>query len=132
MAVVVVWVVVWAFTRGSHTLDLPDLSRTALHDRLTEIQNSLLASRSTNPVMQLTNAIADAFRSTVDWLQRLVSKPASRGRCRRSAGSASSRSRPTSGCVVASWRIALLVLASFLSFGVLGFWDESMDRSSWC
>ncbi len=31
------------------------------------------------------------------------------------------------GYAIASWRIALLVLASFLSFGVFGFWQDSID-----
>ena len=31
------------------------------------------------------------------------------------------------GFAIASWRIAVLVAASFLSFGLLGYWEESMD-----
>ncbi|HEY0642934.1 MAG TPA: ABC transporter permease subunit, partial [Nocardioides sp.] len=127
VAVVVVWVVVWAATKGSDTLALPNLSRTDLHDRLTEIQNGLLEGRATNPFMQLTNAVADAFRSTVDWLQRLVSKPAFPRPVPQIGWLGVTAIATYVGLVVASWRIALLVLASFLSFGVLGFWDESMD-----
>ena len=127
VAVVVVWVVVWAATKGSDTLALPNLSRTDLHDRLTEIQNGLLEGRATNPFMQLTNAVADAFRSTVDWLQRLISKPAFPRPVPQIGWLGVTAIATYVGLVVASWRIALLVLASFLSFGVLGFWDESMD-----
>ena len=29
--------------------------------------------------------------------------------------------------MIANWRIALLVCLSFLSFGVLGFWQDSLD-----
>lgn len=126
-AVVVLWVVVWAFTRGTDTLDLPSLSRTGLHDRLTELQNGLLESRSTNPVMQLTNAVADAFRSTVDWLQRLLSKPAFPRPVPEIGWLGVTALAAYAGLVVAGWRIALLVLASFVSFGVLGYWDQSMD-----
>lgn len=126
-AVVVLWVVVWAFTRGNDTLDLPSLSRTGLHDRLTELQNGLLESRSTNPVMQLTNAVADAFRSTVDWLQRLLSKPAFPRPVPEIGWLGVTALAAYTGLVVAGWRIALLVLASFVSFGVLGYWDQSMD-----
>ncbi|MCF6379097.1 ABC transporter permease subunit [Nocardioides KLBMP 9356] len=126
-AVVVLWVVVWALTKGSDTLDLPALSRTGLHDRLTEIQNGLLEGRATNPVMQFTNAIADAFRATVAWLQELVSKPAFPRPVPQIGWLGVTAIATYVALVVASWRIALLVLASFLSFGVLGFWDESMD-----
>ena len=127
LGIVVVWVVVWAFTRGTATLDLPSLSRTGLHDRFTEVQNGLLEGRATNPVMQLTNAIADAFRSTVDWLQRLLSKPAFPRPVPEIGWLGVTAVATYVGMVVAGWRIALLVLGSFLSFGVLGFWDESMD-----
>lgn len=127
LGVVVLWVVVWAFTRGTDTLDLPNLSRTALHDRLTEVQNSLLEGRSTNPFMQFTNAIADIFRGTVDWLQRLISKPAFPRPVPQVGWLGVTAVATYVGLVVAGWRIALLVVASFLSFGVLGFWDESMD-----
>ncbi|PUA83088.1 ABC transporter permease [Nocardioides currus] len=127
LAVVVAWVLVYFFTRGNHTLDLPSLSRTDLHDRLTGVQNGLLEGRSTNPVMQFTNAIADGFRSTVDWLQRLVSKPAFPRPVPQIGWLGVTALATYVGLVVASWRIALLVLASFLAFGVLGFWDASMD-----
>ena len=126
-AIVVLWVVVWAFAKGSDTLDLPALSRTGLHDRLTEIQNGLLEGRATNPVMQFTNAIADAFRATVAWLQEMVSKPAFPRPVPQIGWLGVTALATYVALVVASWRIALLVLASFLSFGVLGFWDESMD-----
>lgn len=126
-AVVVLWVLVWAFTKGTDTLDLPSLSRTGLHDRLTEFQNGLLESRSTNPVMQVTNAIADAFRGTVDWLQRLLSKPAFPRPVPEVGWLGVTALATYAGLVVAGWRIALLVAASFLSFGVLGYWDQSMD-----
>ena len=125
--VVAVWIVVWCFTEGTDTLALPGTSRTDLHDRLTEWQNDLLASRDTNPVMQFTNAIAEALRNAVDWLQRMIVMP--------------NLPRPVPeigwlgvvaiatyvGLAVANWRIALLVLGSFLSFGVFGYW-AGLDR----
>ncbi|MBD3913858.1 ABC transporter permease subunit [Nocardioides hwasunensis] len=127
LAIVVLWVVAWVLTKGTHTLDLPSLSRTDLHDRLTEIQNGLLESRSTNPFMQFTNAIADVFRSTVDWFQRLLSKPAFPRPVPQIGWLGVTAIATYVGLVVAGWRIALLVVASFLSFGVLGYWDPSMD-----
>ena len=125
--VMAVWIVIWWFTEGNDTLALPGVARTELHDRITEWQNELLASRDTNPVMQVTNAIAEALRNAVDWMQRMIDKP--------------NLPRPVPeigwfGVValatyvayaVANWRIALLVLCSFLSFGVFGYWQDSMD-----
>src|SRR3712207_7818089 len=31
------------------------------------------------------------------------------------------------GWAIATWRIALLVAASFVSFGLLGYWEDSVD-----
>jgi glycine betaine/proline transport system permease protein len=125
--ILAVWIVVWYFTNGTQTLALPGTSRTDLHDRLTEFQNELLAGRATNPVMQFTNAIADALRSAVEWLQRMVVLP-SFPRPVPEVGWLGVVALATYvGLVVASWRIALLVAASFLSFGVLGYWEDSLD-----
>ena len=125
--VVGVWIVVWFFTRGTDTLSLPGTSRTDLHDSLTEWQNGLLASRDTNPVMQLTNSVAELLRDLVDWLQRMLVKP--------------NLPRPVPevgwlgvvalasyvGLVVAGWRHALLVMGSFAAFGLFGFWTDALD-----
>ena len=51
----------------------------------------------------------------------------SRGRCPRSAGSASSRIAAWVTYVVAGLRSTILVTLSFLLFGVLGLWSDSMD-----
>lgn len=121
------WIVVWYFTSGTQTLALPGTSRTDLHDRLTEFQNELLAGRATNPVMQFTNAIADALRSAVEWLQRMVVLPSFPRPVPEIGWLGVVALATYVGLVVASWRIALLVAASFLSFGVLGYWEDSLD-----
>ena len=126
-SVVVIWIVVWFFTKGDDTLALPGTARTDLHDRLTEFQNDLLAGRATNPVMQFTNAIADALRSAVEWLQKLVVVPAFPRPVPEIGWLGVTAIATYVGLVVASWRIALLVLASFLSFGVFGYWEDSLD-----
>ena len=127
LGVVVVWIVVWSFTKGNNTLALPGREHTDLHQSFTDFNNRLLAGRDTNPVMQFTNAISELLRTVFDWLQRLLVRP--------------NLPRPVPeigwlgivavatwvGYAIASWRIALLVLASFLSFGVFGYWEDSLD-----
>ena len=126
-AVVAVWIVIWCFTKGNDTLSLPGTSRTDLHDRLTEFQNDLLASRDTNPFMQFTNSIAEALRNLVDWLQRMVVEP-NLPRPVPEVGWLGVTALATYvGLAVADWRIALLVLGSFLSFGVFGYWEDALD-----
>jgi len=126
-AVVAVWIVIWFFTEGTDTLAIPGTSRTDLHDRLTEWQNDLLAGRDTNALMQFTNAIADALRSAVDWLQRMVVRPNLPRPVPEIGWLGVTALATYVGMAVASWRIALLVLGSFLSFGVFGYWGDSLD-----
>ena len=126
-AVVAVWIVVWWFTDGTDTLAIPGTSRTGLHDSLTEWQNELLASRDTNPVMQFTNSIAEALRSSVDWLQRMVVRP-NLPRPVPEVGWLGVTALATYvGLTTAGWRIAVLVLGSFLSFGYFGYWQDALD-----
>ena len=125
--IVVVWIVILQFTRGTDTLSLPGTSRTDLHDSLTEWQNGLLASRDTNPIMQFTNQVAELLRTIVDWMQRMVVKP-NLPRPVPEVGWLGVVALATYiGLLVAGWRHALLVLVSFAAFGVLGFWTDALD-----
>ena len=127
LGVVVVWVVIYSFTKGNDTLALPGREHTDLHQSLTDFNNTLLASRDTNPVMQFTNSISEVLRDFFDWAQRMLARP--------------NLPRPVPeigwlgvialatwvGYAIANGRIAVLVLASFLSFGVFGYWQDSID-----
>ena len=127
LVVLVAWVVVWYVAAGRDTLELPVRESTSTLDSFTRFRDAVLASRDTNPLVQFTTAVAEVFRGAVDWLQRMVSQP--------------NLPRPVPeigwlgvvalatwvGYAVAGWRIALLVLASFASFGLFGFWEESID-----
>jgi ABC-type proline/glycine betaine transport system permease subunit len=115
-----VWVLVWSLTKGEDTLVVPALSQTDRHQDLGEIANDLGG-------VGLTQTIADGINATFDFLQRLIATPNP------------PRPAPTIGWLgvlaiatwvgyaVAGWRIAMLVAGSFLSFGLLGFWEDSMD-----
>jgi len=127
LGVLLVWIAVWAFTKGNDTLALPGREHTDLHQSMTDFNNALLAGRDTNPVMQFTNGISDILRTVFDWLQRLFVRP-NLPRPVPEIGWLGIVSVATwLGYAVASWRIALLVLASFLSFGVFGYWQDSLD-----
>ena len=127
LGIVLGWVAVWSVTKGQDTLVLPGREHTDLHESLTSFRDGIIAGRDTNPVMQVTTAIAEAFRSVFDWLQRMVSV------------ANFPRPVPEIGWLgvtavavwvanaVASWRMALLTAAAFLSFGVFGFWSDAID-----
>ena len=127
LAVVGVWVVVWAFTAGRDTLVLPGRESTPLHDALTGFRDSVLAGRDTNPVMQVTNVVAEVFRDVVDWAQRMVSV-ANFPRPVPEIGWMGVTAVATwLAYAVANTRIALLALASFCAFGAFGYWTDAMD-----
>ena len=125
--VIGVWILVWSFTKGQQTLDLPGRESTDLHDSLTGFRDGIIAGRDTNPVMQVTNAIAEAFRDVVDWLQRMVARPNLPRPVPEIGWLGVTAIATWIGFAIANWRIALLVAASFLSFGAFGYWEDSID-----
>jgi glycine betaine/proline transport system permease protein len=127
VAILAAWVTIWSFTNGQDTLDLAGRERTDVHRSLTGFRDAVIAGRDTNPFLQLTTAVAEVLRTVFDWLQRLVSVP--------------NLPRPVPdigwlGVVaLATWvayaianlRIVVLVGLSFLSFGLFGYWEDSID-----
>jgi glycine betaine/proline transport system permease protein len=120
LVVLGVWILVWSLTKGEDTLVVPALSQTERHADIGEIANDLGGSA-------ITQVVADVVNTLFDFFQGLISTPNP------------PRPAPTIGWLgvlaiatwvgyaVASWRIALLVAASFLSFGLFGYWEDSMD-----
>ncbi|MFN8195249.1 MAG: ABC transporter permease subunit [Nocardioidaceae bacterium] len=120
LVVLGVWIVTWALTKGNNTLALGGQDTTPLHDRISDFGATLGDNG-------FTTTVGDAITSVVDALRRLIAIPTP------------PRPAPTIGWLgviaiatwigyaVANWRIALLVCASFLSFGLFGFWEDSMD-----
>ncbi len=126
VAVIVGWVVVWSFTRGQQILDLGGQQTTSLHESLTSTANHIQAATG-SWYIALTRHIADALNWTVELLQSWVSV------------AKFPRPIPEIGWLgvvavaswvalaLAGWQIAILVGLSFASFGVLGWWSDSMD-----
>ncbi|GAW52384.1 MULTISPECIES: ABC transporter permease [unclassified Nocardioides] len=127
LVVVGVWIVVWAFTKGNHTLAMPIREHTDVQDRLTGFRDAVLASRDTNPVIQLTYGIGEWFGSAVDWCQRMISIEDFPRPVPQIGWLGVTAIATWVGLAAAGWRIAVLVAASFVSFGLFGYWSESMD-----
>ena len=120
LAVVAVWIVVWSFTKGKDTLVVSGLDTTPLHDRLSDWGGTLGDSA-------FTRGLGDLLDSIVQALRKLIAIPTP-PRPAPAIGWLGVLALATwVGYAVATWRIALLVLATFLSFGLFGFWEDSMD-----
>ena len=127
LVVLGVWILVWSFTKGQDTLALAGREATDLHDTLTEFRDSVLASRDTNPFIQFTYQIGQWFTSAVEWLQRMISIPDFPRPVPQIGWLGVTAIATWIGLAVAGWRIALLVATSFVSFGLFGYWSDSID-----
>jgi glycine betaine/proline transport system permease protein len=127
LIVIGVWVVVWAFTKGQDTLTLGAREHTQLQNDLTEFRNAVLASRDTNPFIQFTYQLGEWFKEAVEWCQRMISIPDFPRPVPQIGWLGVTAVAVWIGLAVAGWRIALLVAASFVSFGLFGYWSDSMD-----
>jgi len=127
LGVLVVWIVAWSFTKGTQTLTLPGREHTDLHDTLTGFRDSVLASRDSNALIALTSNIAEGFRSAFDWMQRMVSTPDFPRPVPQVGWLGVTAIATWIGLAAANWRIALLVAGTFLSYGLLDFWSDSIE-----
>ena len=120
LAVLGGWIAIWSLTKGTDTLTLGGLDKTALHTRISDFGATLGGNG-------FTTFVADGINSIIDFLRRLFAIPSP------------PRPAPTIGWLgvvaiatwvgyaVATWRIAVLVFVSFCAFGVFGYWQDSID-----
>jgi glycine betaine/proline transport system permease protein len=123
--IVAIWVVVWSFTKGHDTLVIGEQETTSVHEWLLNRFNDLVDAN--NFVIDGLHTFGTFLNWLVGQLQPLVSEPDF------------PRPYPEIGWLgvlaiavwialaVAGWRSAVLVGASFLAFGYLGFWQDSVD-----
>jgi glycine betaine/proline transport system permease protein len=126
VAILFVWIVLWYFLEGRNTLVLPGREHTDTHQTLTDFRDWVILNRD-NPLIQLTSNIGELIRNVVDFFERLLSKP-NLPRPVPEIGWLGVAALATWGAwAIATWRIALLVALSFVSFGLLGYWEDSID-----
>jgi glycine betaine/proline transport system permease protein len=128
LCVVAVWVLLWIPLRGRHTLSLSTSELSPLHERLNDLRDSINSTRGSSPIF---SAFLDVIRASIDQLtvllQSLISQPAY-GRPVPLIGWLGVVAAATVGAyAVGNLRVAVLTAAGFTSFGLLGYWQESMD-----
>jgi len=128
LGILAFWVLGYIALRGRNTLPLSPADLTPLHERINEINDSIGASRNSNPVfLYFFNEIRLVIDNLVTFIQSLIAQPGF------------GRTVPLIGWlgVVAiatylSWlfgniRVAFLAGAGFVFLGLQGLWEESMD-----
>ncbi len=123
MAVLIGWVLLHFLLKGQDTLSLARSDLTGPQEWLNKIDDRLQGSW----VLGVTGAVSDALNSVLTFLQELLSQPAF------------PRPVPEIGWLgvlavatwltlaLAGWKYALLTAAAFASFGLLGYWEDSLD-----
>lgn len=122
------WLALALALRGRSTLPLDRSSLTSVHTWLSSLSDAIDRNRNSNPFfLNIINKIRSSINAFVNLLQDAISQ-----------GSAT-RSVPQIGwlgviaiiglavAVFASARAALLAVVGFISLGLLGLWQESMD-----
>ena len=127
LAVIGLWIIIWAITKGQDTLDLPQRAHTDVQNSLTGFRDDVLAGRDSNPIIQITYDIGAWLVSAVEWMQELISVPAFPRPVPEIGWLGVTAVATWIGLAIANWRIALLVCGSFLSFGAFGYWSDAMD-----
>lgn len=127
--VVVIWVVLGVIFQGKGTQDLPVSQLTAFQEWLNELRNTIETAKfNGNPIFLPIDWISEALDWMVTQLQNLFVSDSSRPQGVAQVGWA--------GVVaLAVWvayalsglRVAILALAVMLSFGWLGYWEQSID-----
>lgn len=125
LAVVAVWVVAWIFLRGQYTLPLGTAETTPMHDWITRHVNSF--ETGNGAVIRFTYALGDRAQSVITWFQQLLSTPAFPRPVPQVGWFGVVAVAGWVALATAGWRIASFVVACFMSFGILGFWQASMD-----
>lgn len=128
VAVVVLWVILWALLKGTQTLEIGGADKTDIHLWLNSVRDSFDAARGSSAFFQyVVQPITDGVNGLVTGLQSLFSQ-----------GSAT-RPVPEVGWlgVVAllAWltytfaglRSTVLVTVCVLLFGFFGYWQQSID-----
>lgn len=123
-----VWYIGWLMFKGQDTLVLGREDLTGFHTWLGDISDSFNNAKQNNIVVSnIFSGISDTLNWIVNHLQELFSQPAFPRPVPQVGWLGVVALATWIGYAVAGLRSSLLVLVSFLLFGSLGYWQDSID-----
>ena len=127
--VLAVWLLGWLVFKGQDTLTLGFQERTGFHRWLNDLSDDiqLAASRGNWFFDGVIGSVSDALNAVVTWAQELVSTAAFPRPVPEIGWLGVAALLTWIGYAVAGLRSAVLVLATVLAFGFLGYWEDSLD-----
>lgn len=127
LVVLGLWVLVWAFTKDQDTLVIPGVEQRPFHEDISRAVADFKAGADSNPLLIFTDWFASVIDGLAEFLRELIAIPSDFRPAPQIGWLGVVAIATWIGYAVATWRIAILVAATFLSFGVFGYWADSMD-----
>ena len=129
LAVVVVWVALWAIFQGDHTLAISADTRTGVHDWFQRVSDSVTAASTSgsNVLVSVLNGFADAINAVFEWFQHIFTVAEFPRPLPQIGWLGTIAIAALITFAAAGWRSVILVVASFLAFGFLGYWTDAVD-----
>jgi len=125
--VLVVWAVLSALLWGRFSLELDPSDTTAFQDRVGEWLDSVDALRGDSLFFAVIDAIRQLLDNIVMFVQSAISTPTPPSPAPWIGWLGVVAIMTYATFVVGSWKTTLLTAVGFVSLGLLGLWQESMD-----
>jgi glycine betaine/proline transport system permease protein len=129
LLVMIVWIAIWSVAQGKDTLEISTSTRTDVHNWFLSVSNWVddAVSSDSNPLIQAIGALADGLNAVFVWLQEIFTVAVFPRPLPQIGWLGTIAIAALATFAVAGWRMVILVVASFLAFGFLGYWTESID-----
>jgi len=123
-----VWLVGWALLKNQDTLAIGFQDQTGFHTWLNGVRDDIQLAAPTNWFFHdIIGNLSTFANSVIEQIQHLISTPAPPRPVPQIGWLGVVALLTWIAVAFASWRTAILVLLSTLAFGVLGYWQDSMD-----
>jgi glycine betaine/proline transport system permease protein len=129
LAVVIGWIALWAAFEGEKTLEISTSTITDVHSRLQDASNWVedASASGSSALINAANSFADGINAVFEWLQHIFTVAEFPRPLPQIGWLGTIALAALITFAAAGWRMVLLVVPSFLMFGFLGYWTDSVD-----